>query len=56
VILDGLEYPPVVGAQRIHCDAEPSPPSDAYGPVVYYIWVKGHKPAQRTSTAKGKKA
>ena len=28
--------------------------SDAFGPVVYYIWVKGHKPAQHTSTAKAK--
>ena len=30
--------------------------SDEFGPVVYYIWVKGHKPVQRTPTAKGKKA
>ena len=30
--------------------------SDEFGPVVYDIWVKGHKPAQRASTAKGKKA
>ncbi len=29
--------------------------SDTFGPVVYYIWVKGHKPAQHTSTAKAKK-
>ena len=29
--------------------------SDVFGPVVYYIWVKGHKPAQHTSTAKAKK-
>ncbi len=28
--------------------------SDAFGPVVYDIWVKGHKPAQHTSTAKAK--
>ena len=27
--------------------------SDAFGPVVYSIWVKGHKPAPRTSTATG---
>ena len=31
-------------------------PSDSFGPVIYYIWVKGHKPAPRTSTAKAKKA
>ena len=30
--------------------------SDTFGPVVYYIWVKGHKRAQPASTAKGKKA
>ena len=29
--------------------------SDEFGPVVYSIWVKGHKPVQRASTAKGKK-
>ncbi len=29
---------------------------DEFGPVGYYIWVKGHKPAPPASTAKGKKA
>jgi hypothetical protein len=30
--------------------------SDTFGPVVYSIWVKGHKPTPRTSTAKVKKS
>ena len=30
--------------------------SDTFGPVIYYIWVKGHKPAQHTSRPKAKKA
>lgn len=30
--------------------------SDAFGPVVYDVWVKGHKPAQSSSKAPGKKS
>jgi hypothetical protein len=30
--------------------------SDAFGPVHYDIWVKGHKPAQRVATATHKKS
>jgi hypothetical protein len=30
--------------------------SDSLGPVTYYIWVKGHKPAPRSLGAKSKKA
>jgi len=26
--------------------------SDALGPVTYYIWVKGHKPAPRAPAAR----
>jgi hypothetical protein len=29
---------------------------DSLGPVAYYIWVKGHKPAPRSPAAKSKKA
>lgn len=29
---------------------------DAFGPVDYYIWVKGHAPAQRASSAVSRKA
>ena len=45
-----------LGASRAYYLAAKVNLSDSLGPVTYYIWVKGHKPAPRAPTAKNKKS